>query len=49
MDRNSGMGVGLDRVVLQTAKTMLLGALITTARLWIFTITVGMGYITLRI
>jgi hypothetical protein len=33
----------------QTAKTMLLGALITTAGLWIFTMTVAMGYVTFRI
>jgi hypothetical protein len=33
----------------QTAKTMLLGALIPTAGLWIFTITLAMGYITFRI
>jgi hypothetical protein len=33
----------------QTAKTMLLGALITTAGLWIFIITVAMGYVTFRV
>jgi hypothetical protein len=32
----------------QTAKTMLLGALIATAGLWIFAITAAMGYVTFR-
>jgi hypothetical protein len=33
----------------QTAKTMLLGALIATAGLWIFIMTVAMGYVAFRI
>jgi hypothetical protein len=33
----------------QTAKTMLLGALIATAGLWIFIMTVAMGYVTFRV
>jgi hypothetical protein len=32
----------------QTAKTMLLGALIATAGLWIFAMTAAMGYVTFR-
>jgi hypothetical protein len=35
-------------MVSQTAKTILLGALITTAGLWIFAMTVAMGYVTFR-
>jgi hypothetical protein len=35
-------------VLSQTAKTMLLGALIATAGLWIFAMTVAMGYVTFR-
>jgi hypothetical protein len=35
--------------VSQTAKTMLLGALITTAGLWIFVMTVAMGHVTFRV
>jgi hypothetical protein len=34
--------------VSQTAKTMLLGALIATAGLWIFAMTAAMGYVTFR-
>jgi hypothetical protein len=34
--------------VSQTAKNMLLGALIATAGLWIFAMTVAMGYVTFR-
>jgi hypothetical protein len=34
--------------VSQTAKTMLLGALIATAGLWIFIMTVAMGYVAFR-
>jgi hypothetical protein len=33
----------------QTTKTMLLGALIATAGLWIFAMTAAMGYVTFRI
>jgi hypothetical protein len=32
----------------QTAQNMLLGALIATAGLWIFAMTVAMGYVTFR-
>jgi hypothetical protein len=32
----------------QTAKTILLGALIATAGLWIFAMTAAMGYVTFR-
>jgi hypothetical protein len=35
-------------MVSQTAKTMLLGALIATAGLWIFIMTVAMGYVAFR-
>jgi hypothetical protein len=36
-------------LVSQTAKTMLLGALIATAGLWIFIMTVAMGYVIFRV
>jgi hypothetical protein len=41
-------GVGLMELLSQTAKTMILGALITTARLWILDITAAIGYVTFR-
>jgi hypothetical protein len=37
-----------DGNVSQTTKTMLLGALIATAGLWIFAMTAAMGYVTFR-
>jgi hypothetical protein len=40
--------VDIKGVVSQTTKTMLLGALIATAGLWIFTMTAAMGYVTFR-
>jgi hypothetical protein len=59
MERGQGKGKtrtedknkGTDRdegQVSQTAKTMVLGALIATAGLWILAMTVAMGYVTFR-
>jgi hypothetical protein len=41
-------GGGLPLLLSQTARAMLLGALIATAGLWIFIMTVAMGYVAFR-
>jgi hypothetical protein len=38
-----------NEIMSQTTRTMLLGALIATAGLWIFIMTVAMGYVAFRI
>jgi hypothetical protein len=43
-----GISAWKGEVLLQITKTMLLGALITTATLWTLTITAAMGYVTFR-
>jgi hypothetical protein len=50
-DRNGLVGASAwkGELLSQTAKTMLLGALIATAGLWIFIMTVAMGYVTFRV
>jgi hypothetical protein len=49
-DRNGLVGASAwnGELLSQTAKTMLLGDLIATAGLWIFTMTAAMGYVTFR-
>jgi hypothetical protein len=49
-DRNGLVGASAwkGELLSQTAKTMLLGALIATAGLWIFIMTVAMGYVAFR-
>jgi hypothetical protein len=50
-DRNGLVGASAwkGELLSQTSKTMLLGALITTAGLWIFIMSVAMGYVTFRV
>jgi hypothetical protein len=50
-DRNGLVGASAwkGELLSQTTKTMLLGALIATAGLWIFIMTVAMGYVTFRV
>jgi hypothetical protein len=49
-DRNGLVGASAwkGELLSQTAKTMLLGALIATAGLWIFAMTAAIGYVTFR-
>jgi hypothetical protein len=48
-DRTVGGQVPLYTQMSQTTKTMLLGALIATAGLWIVIMTVAMGYVAFRV
>jgi hypothetical protein len=43
-----GVSAWKEEVLSQITKTMLLGALITTATLWILAMTAAMGYVTFR-